>query len=149
MEFQAEYGVAADFYVTLKTFGAQDFQPNPTLAAGDVKISIDGGAFVNITLPVVTPAAGKQVKVALSAAELTGKKITVHFIDQTGPKEWEDREISISTYGHASAQHTLTEDIRVKTDQLSFTGGRVDAITTSSSSTLLDPDIMVFAESPY
>ena len=38
---------------------------NPTLAAGDVKISKDGGAFPNLTtLPTVTPAAGAAVQVS-------------------------------------------------------------------------------------
>ena len=41
------------------------------------------------------------------------------------------------------------DDIKAKTDQLSFTGGRVDAITTSASSTLIDPDIIDFTETDY
>lgn len=106
MTEESLYGAAADFYVELKTAGTQDFRAAPTLAAGDAKVSIDGGAFNNLTaLPTVTPAGGKQVKVALSVAELTGKKIKVHLVDQTGPKEWDDFSISISTYGNASAQH--------------------------------------------
>ncbi len=99
------YGIAADIYETLKTAGSNSFQGNPTLAAGDVKISIDGGAFTNMaTLPSVVPTAGKQVKVPLGAAELTGKVMKIHFIDAAGA-EWDDLEVKIETYGHASALH--------------------------------------------
>jgi hypothetical protein len=50
----------AIFYVALKPRTATGhFQTNPTLASGDVKISIDGGAFANLgTLPDVEPNAG-------------------------------------------------------------------------------------------
>ena len=38
---------------------------NPTLAAGDAQVSIDGGAFANLTtLPTVTPALGRGVKIS-------------------------------------------------------------------------------------
>jgi hypothetical protein len=82
-----------------------DYQASPTLATGDVQISKDGGAFTNITtLPVVTPAAGTSVQVNLSATEMQAARIAVRFIDQTSPKEWEDQEIIIETFGHASGQ---------------------------------------------
>ena len=73
------------------------FQNNPTLAAGDVKVSIDGGALANIsTLPVVTPASSDWVKVTLSAAEMNGDNISVQFIDAAGA-EWCDDGFSIAT----------------------------------------------------
>lgn len=102
-----KYGEAATIDgITLITRGAQDHQANPTLAAGDVKISKDGGALNDLTsLPAVTPAAGTSVQAALSATEMQAKRISMEFIDQTGPKEWEDKKIIIETYGHASAQH--------------------------------------------
>ncbi len=72
-------------------------QVNPTLAAGDVKVSIDGGTFNDLaTLPVVTPAAGRSVKVALSAAEMTGDNITVVFHDAAGA-EWCDLILNLQT----------------------------------------------------
>jgi len=74
------------------------FKANPTLAAGDVKISKDGGAFANLaTLPSVEPAAGISIKVALSATEMTADKVMIAFIDQTDPKEWADASICILT----------------------------------------------------
>lgn len=73
------------------------FQANPTLAAGDVKVSIDGGALNNLnTLPAVTPAGGKLVKVTLSAAEMTGDNLQVIFSDAAGA-EWCDLVINIQT----------------------------------------------------
>ncbi len=71
---------------------------NPTLAAGDAKVSIDGGAFANLaTLPTVTPAAGRAVKVSLSIAEMTGDNIVVQLVDQTDPPEWADVTFTIPT----------------------------------------------------
>lgn len=72
-------------------------QANPTLAAGDVKVSIDNGAQANLaTLPTVTPAAGVFVKVSLSAAEMNGDNISIAFIDAAGA-EWCDLVINIQT----------------------------------------------------
>jgi hypothetical protein len=73
-------------------------QPAPTLAAGDVKVSLDGGALNNLTtLPVVTPAAGKLVKVTLSQAETNADNIAIVFADQTSPAEWCDTVVTIQT----------------------------------------------------
>jgi len=73
-------------------------QSNPTLAAGDAKVSIDGGALANLaTLPSVTPASGAMVKVSLSSSEMNGDNITVVLADQTSPKEWCDTTINIQT----------------------------------------------------
>jgi len=84
-------GQAYTFYVSLLSQADKDiFQVNPTLAAGDVKVSIDGGALNNLaTLPVVTPAGSKLVKVDLSAEEMNGDHINVVFSDQAGD-EWCD-----------------------------------------------------------
>jgi hypothetical protein len=66
------------------------FQAAPTLAAGDFKVSIDGGAFANLaSLPTVTPAGGTRVQIALSAAEMNGDNIMVQCIDAAGG-EWDD-----------------------------------------------------------
>lgn len=71
---------------------------NPTLAAGDVKVSKDGGAFANLgTLPTVAPASGTQVLVVLTNTEMNADVVTIVFIDQTSPKEWADKLISIIT----------------------------------------------------
>jgi hypothetical protein len=91
--------------VCLRTAGTADIRANPTLAAGDVKISLNGGAFANLaTLPSAVPASGKNIEVALSSGETTCARAVIHFIDQTSPKEWDDFEVVIETFGNASGQ---------------------------------------------
>ena len=77
--------------------GVGEFQTNPTIEAGDVKISLDGGAFVNLTtLPIVTPAGSKAVKLTLSQAETNADNIAILFNDQSGG-QWCDAMISLQT----------------------------------------------------
>lgn len=74
------------------------FKSNPTLAAGDVKISKNNGALANLaTLPSVSPASSKIVTVALSSTEMNADKVTVIFSDQTNPPEWCDYAVTILT----------------------------------------------------
>ncbi len=89
---------AFSFYVGLVSqANINIFQVNPTLATGDAKVSIDGAALGNLaTLPVVTPAGGKAVLVALSAAEMNGDNIEVILSDAAGA-EWCDCIINIQT----------------------------------------------------
>ena len=71
---------------------------NPTIAAGDFKVSMNGGALANLaTLPTVEPAGSAWVKVTLSAAEMSGDTVAVQAIDQTAVKEWADWAICILT----------------------------------------------------
>lgn len=66
------------------------FKANPTIAAGDFKVSTDNSALANLsTLPVVDPAGSAQVKINLSQSEMNGDKIVVHCIDAAGD-EWDD-----------------------------------------------------------
>lgn len=90
--------VAFEFYVFLTSQAdIKLFQVNPTLAAGDVKVSIDGGAFANLTtLPVVTPAGGRAVKVSMAQSEMNGDNIIIQFSDASGA-EWCDLGIVINT----------------------------------------------------
>jgi hypothetical protein len=72
-------------------------QSNPTIAAGDFKVSIDGGALANLaTLPVVTPASSKMVKVTLSTSEMNGDNVTLVCSDAAGA-EWCDLLLNIQT----------------------------------------------------
>lgn len=73
------------------------FQANPTIAAGDFKVSTDGGALANpATLPSVDPAASKLVKVTLSAGEMNGDNIVLIGSDAAGA-EWCDIFVEIQT----------------------------------------------------
>lgn len=70
---------------------------NPTLASGDVKVSIDGGAFANLaTLPDAEPNSSAAVRVQLSSSEMNGDNIVVQFIDAAGA-EWCDQLINLQT----------------------------------------------------
>lgn len=82
---------AYTFYLTLADSASpSSFKVNPTIAAGDFKISKDGGALVNLaTLPVVEPAGSVMVKISLSATEMDADKVNVVGIDVAGA-EWND-----------------------------------------------------------
>lgn len=94
----AKRGVAYRTWVGLVSQATRpQFQSSATLAAGDVKVSKDGGALANLTtLPVVTPAASKLVQVDLSATEMTADIVTVIFSDAAGA-EWDDLILVIPT----------------------------------------------------
>jgi len=85
-------------YVSLVSQADTDImQDTPTLAAGDAQVSIDGGALANLdTLPAVTPASSKMVKIILSADEMNGDNVTVVFCDAAGD-EWQDLVLNIQT----------------------------------------------------
>ena len=138
-----KYNVAATIDgVPLVKRGSIDFKANPTLAAGDVKISKDGGAFANLTtLPAVTPASGEFVEIALSATEMQAARIAIKFIDQTAPKEWEDQAVLIETYGHASAAHEFdldTASVAQTGDSFARIGATGSGLTTLASQASLD-----------
>ncbi len=88
----------AIFYVGLvDQSNTKLLKSSPTIASGDFKVSIDGGALANLgTLPTVTPAAGRQVKITLSQAEVNGDNITVQCVDAAGA-EWCDLLVNIQT----------------------------------------------------
>lgn len=70
---------------------------SPTIAAGDFKISKDGGAFANLTnLPTVTPSGGTAVQLSLTSTEMNADNIVIACIDAAGA-EWCDQFINIQT----------------------------------------------------
>lgn len=143
-----KYGVAADLYTVLLTRASLDAKDNPTLAAGDVQVSKDGGAYANITtLPSAVPSGSDNIKIPLSATELTCKTITIRFKDQTNPAEWEQQRLILQTYGHASAmipgiaadlmyidgQATAGNNATLKLKQLDITNSAGTAVIFASS----------------
>ncbi|MDV6347456.1 hypothetical protein R2083_08005 [Nitrosomonas sp. Is35] len=86
-------------YVTLRD--ATDnlsMKSNPTIAAGDFKISLDGASFVNLTnLPTVTPSGSVGVKLDIPAAQMNADQVLITWIDQSSPKEWADGSLAINT----------------------------------------------------
>ena len=89
-----EKGKATTFTVSLKD-SSGNFVTSPTLAEGDVKVSIDHTAFQNIgTLPSVAPTGSKSVMVTLSATETNCTNLVILFSDQAGA-EWVELRIEI------------------------------------------------------
>jgi hypothetical protein len=110
---EGKYATEYIFYTPLVTAGSLDYITNPTIAAGDFQVSTDGGSWSNLdTLPSLSPAADQQVKITVSIAEMTGKKVAVRAVDAAGA-EWEDDFWEISTYGHASAQHVADRSVSI------------------------------------
>ena len=87
------------FYIALKDLSkSSELKANPSIAAGDFKVSIDDGALNNLaTTPSVSPASSIWVKVTLSTSEMNGDNIKLQGIDQTNPKEWADYALDIIT----------------------------------------------------
>lgn len=113
-------GVQYIFYVGLVSQAdTKLLKANPTIAAGDFKVSTDGGAFANLgTLPTVTPAAGTAVKITLSTTEMNGDNIIVTCIDAAGA-EWCDLLINIQTSAQSlDTMDTNIDAIKAKTDNL-------------------------------
>lgn len=117
----AVYGQAYTFDIALvDQSDTKKFKANPTLAAGDFKISKDGGALTNLaSLPTVTPASGVQVRVVLSATEMTCENASVYWVDAAGA-EWCDGMANIQPsggsgvfdYGTAQAATASTIQLR-------------------------------------
>lgn len=77
---------------------AGSLKSNPTIAAGDWKVDIDGGGLTNLTnLPTVSPSSSVCVLLNMTAAEMNGDVISIVGIDQTNPKEWADVFVCILT----------------------------------------------------
>ena len=111
--------IAYSFYISLVAQSdIKLFRINPTIEVGDVKVSVDGGAFTNITaLPIVTPAGSKGVKVDLSNTEMNGDHVLIQFNDASGG-QWCDTIVEIrpldmplSDAVWESAARTLTQVI--------------------------------------
>ena len=90
------YAIEYIFYTSLVSQAdTKLMKSNPTIAAGDFKVSVDGGTLNNLaTLPSVAPASSKMVKITLSTSEMTGSNITVVCSDAAGA-EWCDQTINI------------------------------------------------------
>lgn len=136
----AKKNTAFTFPVSLPSQAGSVYQVNPTLAAGDVQVSIDGGSFVNIdSLPVAIDS-GSTLTVSLLAAEMNGDWIRVAFHDAAGA-EWCDVSCDIFTVtqqiddlasqASVNAIDAKADDIapiKAKTDSLTFTvAGKVNA----------------------
>lgn len=140
-------GRAYKFYLGLyQQVDTKLLKAAPTIAAGDFKISKDGGAFANLTtLPSVNPAGSSAVMVDLSADEMTADNITILCVDAAGA-EWCDQLISIEPQEvalpnfHFVMRDTTGNPVTGKTvtltrvlDNGTFGTGTIGAVTEISS----------------
>lgn len=102
MEFVRQWGVAFTIEVPMIKVSSDDFAVGAdwTPAAGDVKISKDGGAAANITtLPAaLTMGNGATWQFAFSATEAQASRIAVTVVD-AATKAVKDQQINIRTFG--------------------------------------------------
>ena len=124
----AKYGAAFSFEVPMIKAGSTDFAATGdwTPAAGDVKVSKDGGAVANITtLPTAVTGTGSVLwTFALSATEMEAARITIQVVD-SATKAVEDTAFDVFSYGNASAQHAFDLDAaELQTEWAN--GGRLD-----------------------
>ena len=123
-------GAAFTFDIALVSQGDTDiFQTSVTLAAGDVTVSKDGGAFGNITsLPTEIGTSGVLV-VALTTTEMNADRVTVLFHDAAG-SEWQDACVTIYTAAQTlDTTDGVADGIKTKTDYLpSATAGAAGGV---------------------
>lgn len=134
--------VAYIFYISLvDSSDTGSFRANPTIAAGDFKVSTDGGAFGNLaTLPVVTPVGSIAVKVSLSAGEMNGDKIMVQAIDAAGA-EWDDVLLFIDATTANVDDVALTSALSTHDGKLDTAQSDLDIITDSDGVILGDAGV--------
>lgn len=117
MEILRKYGVATHIYLPIVKRAVVDFAVSAdwTPAAGDVKISKDGGAAANVTnLPTaITMGNTAYWDFSMSATEMQAAKIVVTVAD-SATKAVEDQAFLIATYGNASAEHAVDLDDSVR-----------------------------------
>lgn len=116
------------------------FQVNPTLASGDFKRSINGGAFANLdNLPTVTNASFSQIQFVMSTSETTsaaaGGRIKIQCLDASGA-EWCSLSIllfvfatdndSLATAAALATVQADTDDIQTRLPA-ALVSGRIDA----------------------
>jgi hypothetical protein len=86
--------------VALVSQSTGQFQIDPSIAAGDFKISKDGGSLSNLTKnPGAGPTGTPQVTIELSATETDADYFTIYASDVAGA-EWADMAWSFITLGN-------------------------------------------------
>lgn len=91
-EYDGKYGAVKTVYFTLQSPAATSSDrlvttaPGTLFAAGDVKLSKDGGAFANATSSVAQIAASNPLySLDLTATEMQCENLIVQIVDQNGP----------------------------------------------------------------
>jgi len=112
-----------------------DFITDPTITAGDFKISVAGVAAVNMdTLPVVTPAGSIFVQAVFSAVEMAAGGFAVHGVDSLGV--WEDVTLTLNT--PAANDETIETQVGTAGAALTDLGGMSTAMKAEVNAELVD-----------
>jgi hypothetical protein len=129
--FISKYGVAVHVRIPMVKRGVVDHAVGAdwTPAAGDVKISKDGGASANVTNLPTAIAMGNSAEwdFSLTATEMQAAQVNVTIAD-SATKAVEDSGFVIWTHGNASAQYQV--DL---SDSTAFGLSRLDATISSRS----------------
>jgi hypothetical protein len=91
-EYDGQFGIAKTVYFTLQSPAGTSSDrlvttaPGSLFAAGDIKLSKDGGAFANVVNAVVQVAASNPLySLTLTAAEQQAEDLVVQIVDLNGP----------------------------------------------------------------
>lgn len=88
---------AFTFRISLFAQTDNQIKSSPTIAAGDFKVSTDGGALANLaTLPSESPSGSGLVLISLSASEMNGDEVVLRWIDAAGD-EWHSGSAAVHT----------------------------------------------------
>lgn len=138
--YLSKYGVARHIYIPIVARGVADYAVGATWtpAAGDVKISKDGGAAANVTnLPSAIVMGNVAMwDFSLTATEMEAAQVKVT-VGDSATKAVEDDMFTIETYGHASAQHAFDLDTAITApanfSSMSITAGGLVDITQAAA----------------
>jgi hypothetical protein len=98
-----DYATEQALGISLYKADGTEHKVDATFEAGDCKIRIDAGTEANCAnLPTDK---GTGYDLVLTAAELTGKRVEIYLVDQTSPRAWLDKNVSIETKGDAASMH--------------------------------------------
>lgn len=130
MTLLLKYATATHIYIPIVKRAVVDFAVGAdwTPAAGDVKISIDGGAAANVTnLPTAIAMGNTAIwDFSMTSGEMTGAKILITVAD-AATKAVEDQAILVETFGNASA--ALVFDLSTASQVVASVTGAVGSVT--------------------
>jgi hypothetical protein len=113
---------AYEFYMALISQSTGNLQVDPTIAAGDFKVSVGGGNYADLaTLPVVEPEGSVSVKVVLSEEEMDADRSTLHCKDAVGD-EWGEQLLAIEPDAAAVSDLHGTVDEVLDNSNFTLTG---------------------------
>lgn len=139
------YGVSNTIYFKLVDSDG-NYVTGVTFAAGDIQVSIDGGAYADATNTPTEIGRGTY-SLALTAVESTGNNVIVDIVDQDDPKVFVDNGLNLATVGDGNG-YIDQSDYKANVSSLALEA-TVDAVGTAVSAIpnnpLLDDDARIDA----